>query len=128
MMRPVIPTSLALAAFSLSACTPMQWVREGAVPAPEALEQDSTACRQQAWREAQYRAWAYRPMMPIVTRNAFGRSYAVWPYGPYPFGDPFFEEGRLADFCMRAKGYELVPVEKAETIQPSSGSSPTGKP
>jgi hypothetical protein len=27
------------------------------------------------------------------------------------------EETRLADFCMRAKGYELVPVEKKDPAQ-----------
>jgi hypothetical protein len=100
----------------LAGCTPMQWVRDGTSPEPEAFEKDSTFCRQQAWREAQYRAWAYRPVAPIVTRDPFGRRFVGWPYSPYayPFGDPFFDEARLTDFCMRAKGYELVPVEKAE--------------
>jgi hypothetical protein len=28
-----------------------------------------------------------------------------------PFGDRFMEESRLEDFCMRNKGYQLVPVE-----------------
>jgi hypothetical protein len=93
----------------------MQWVRDGAVPAADALEQDAASCRQEAWREAQYRAWAYRPLGPITLHDAGGRRFIGWPYGPYPypFGDAFFEEARLADFCMRAKGYELVPVEAA---------------
>jgi len=109
-MRPAL---LSLALLTLTACTPMQWVREGVVPPTEQLEQDSTACRQQAWREAQYRAFAYRPYGPIMSRGPFGRSYVGWPYSayPYPFGnDVFFDEMRLADFCMRVKGYELVPV------------------
>jgi hypothetical protein len=33
-----------------------------------------------------------------------------------PFFDPYYdrtmEEQRLANFCMRAKGYELAPVPK----------------
>ena len=105
---------LAAAAVALCACTPMQWVREGGVvPEPAALENDSAGCRQLAWSEAQYRAWAYRPF-PYVSRDAFGRSYVAWPYGyPYGYRDPFFEEARLMNFCMRAKGYELVPVESA---------------
>jgi hypothetical protein len=81
----------ALAACVLGACTPMQWVRDGQVPAPEALQQDTVSCRQQAFRESQSHWWGY-------------------PY-MYPYGDPVFEEARLAEFCMRAKGYELVPVE-----------------
>jgi len=111
------PPIAVLFLLSLAACTPMQWIRDGAVPPPEALEKDSASCREQAWREAQYRAWAYRPYggPPFMRRDAFGRTYTAWPYGPspYPFyADPAFEEARLADFCMRAKGYELVPVEK----------------
>jgi hypothetical protein len=45
-------------------------------------------------------------------RDPLGRRYVGWPYAPYayPFGDALFDEMRLADFCMRAKGYELVPV------------------
>jgi hypothetical protein len=122
---------LAISSAALCACTPMQWMRDGALPEPAAIAQDATTCRQQAWQEAQYRAWAYRPIAPIVSRDPFGRHFVAWPYGSYgsPFGDPFFEEARLTDFCMRAKGYELVPVEKkAETIQPSSGGMPSGKP
>jgi hypothetical protein len=106
---------LALIVLAFAGCTPMQWVREGVVPAPAALEEDATNCRQQAWREAQYRAWSYRPIGPIAIRDASGgRRFVGWPYGPYayPFGDPFFEEARLTDFCMRAKGYELVPLDK----------------
>jgi hypothetical protein len=102
----------------LAGCTPMQWTRDGAVPPAEALEKDSASCRQQAWREAQYRSWAYRSYWgpPLMRRDPFGRAFTAWPYGPspYPFyADPAFEETRLADFCMRAKGYELVPVERS---------------
>ena len=112
---------LLLCLLFLAGCTPMQWTRDGAVPPTEALEQDSASCRQQAWREAQFRYWAYQPLTPYVTRDAFGRRFVAWPYGPFayaPFGDPFFEETRLADFCMRAKGYELVPVEKPAGKKP----------
>jgi hypothetical protein len=112
-MRRLLPFALLTLLF-LAGCTPMQWVREGAVPATEVLETDSASCRQQAWREAQFRSWAYRPITPYVARDSFGRRSVAWPYGPFysPYGDPFFEESRLADFCMRAKGYDLVPVDK----------------
>src|SRR5262245_8228521 len=102
-----------IALLLLAGCAPMQWIKDGEPAEPAALEKDSAFCRQEAWREAQYRAWAYRPIAPVVTRDRFGRSTFVgWPYAPYayPFGDPFFDEARLADFCMRAKGYELVPA------------------
>lgn len=106
---------LLFALLGLAGCTPLQWVKDGAPAEAEALEKDSATCRQEAWREAQYRSFAYsRPIAPLVRRDAFGRSFVTYPYGPYPypFADPFFEEMRLADFCMRAKGYELVPIEK----------------
>jgi hypothetical protein len=31
-----------------------------------------------------------------------------------PFGDTFIEESRLTHFCMRAKGYDLAPVDSAK--------------
>jgi hypothetical protein len=48
-------------------------------------------------------------------RDASGRRF-FGPYGPYadPFGDPFLEEGRLTQFCMRSKGYELLPLEPSQ--------------
>ena len=98
----------------LAACTPMQWLHEGAVPDAAVLDKDSIDCRQQAWQEAQYRAFAYPAYGPVITRDIAGRRFVGWPYRPYayPFGDPFLEESRLMQFCMRNKGYELVPVER----------------
>jgi hypothetical protein len=89
------PRRLLLAALIalLPACTPMQWVKEDATP--EQVAQDAAQCQNEAWREAQFRAWP-----PRYGRRRFGS-----------FNDPFFEESRLADFCMRIKGYELVPAE-----------------
>jgi len=100
---------------AFAACTPMQWLRDGAQPEAAVLEKDSIECRQQAWQEAQYRAFAYPAFGPVMTRDIAGRRFVGWPYRPYayPFGDPFLEESRLAQFCMRNKGYELVPVERA---------------
>jgi hypothetical protein len=111
-MRPFL---FALAALTLGGCTPLQWVRDGAVPPTEVVEKDSADCRQEAWRESQYRYWGYSgPFIPVFRRDPFNRGFVGYPYyGPwsYPFYDPLFEESRLADFCMRSKGYQLVPVE-----------------
>jgi hypothetical protein len=101
----------ALCILLLAACTPMQWVKADATP--EQLNEDSIRCQQDAWREARLRTWYYRPMGPSVVQDATGRRIVVSPMGAYdPFGDPFMEESRLAHSCMRAKGYELVPVPK----------------
>jgi hypothetical protein len=88
----------------------MQWVRSDATP--EQLQQDVAQCDEHAWREAQYRAWAYRPLGPLMLGHPYRRGFFS-PFSPFaePFGDPLFEESRLAHFCMRAKGYELRPVE-----------------
>ena len=101
-------SSLLLAA----ACTPMQWVRDDATPAQ--LDADAAHCQQEAWREARFRSWAFGPPVPIVLHDPAGRPF-VRHYGLFydPFHDAFMEEARLAQFCMRAKGYRLEEVEKA---------------
>jgi hypothetical protein len=117
----VLPLLVLLAA----ACTPLHWVRQDASPAQ--LEQDLAQCQQQAWREASWRSFFYRPLGPTVIHDLRGRRVLVWPYSAFsdPFGDRFFEESRLAQFCMRAKGYELVPADR---IQPSPEGTSSGKP
>jgi hypothetical protein len=94
-----------------AACTPMQWVKPGA--SPDQFNLDAAQCQQEAWREARWRSFLYRPLGPTLLHDRFGRPLMGWPYSPFgdPFGDEFMEESRLTNFCMRAKGYELVPVE-----------------
>ena len=87
----------------------MQWVKADA--APEQMNLDAAQCQQEAWREAQWRSFFYRPFGPTWLRERRGRPLSAWPMGD-PFGDSFMEEARLASFCMRAKGYELQPVEQ----------------
>ena len=105
MRRLVVLISLAAAA-----CAPMDWARSDATP--DQMEADMKACRDQAWREATWMSFHY---YPFGFWDPFGRRYLGWPYTtPFadPYGDRFLEEARLADFCMRAKGYELAPVTK----------------
>ena len=80
----------------LAGCTPPQWTRPDATP--EQAKADAADCQQRAFREAQWYSFAYRPT------NRYGR-YPLW-------GDPFFDEARLARFCMEARGYELEAAEK----------------
>jgi hypothetical protein len=103
--------ALALLVLLASGCAPMRWVKADATP--EQIDQDAVQCQQDAWREAQLNTWYSRPIGPIVAHDAAGRAFVAWPGGPFadPFSDPFMEEGRLAHFCMRSKGYELVPAE-----------------
>jgi hypothetical protein len=94
-------------------CTPMQWQKADA--SPEQFRADDQYCRQAAWREASLRSWHYQWMSePVFVRDAAGRGGFVWPAGPFidPFGHQLMDENRLAQFCMEAKGYQLVPVPK----------------
>jgi hypothetical protein len=104
--RLLAPALLLLA----TGCAPMQWVREGA--GPEQVRQDDALCQREAWREASWRAWFYRPAMTTILDRE-GRPFFIWPYSPFgdPFGDRLMEEARLASFCMRAKGYGLAPLK-----------------
>jgi len=98
-------------AAALTACTQMVWVKDDA--APEQMSQDLERCQQDAWREARFYSWYYRPFGPFIGSDALGRPHN-FPASPYydPFGDPQMEEARLTQFCMRNKGYELKPVDK----------------
>ena len=79
----------------LAACTPMQWVKPGATP--EEMSRDATQCQDEAFLEANTHLWPYyRGRRLSSLRN-----------------DPFFDEARLTNFCMRIKGYELVPGARA---------------
>lgn len=92
---------------------PLAWVKPDATAAQ--IDADLYACRDAAWREARMRtSWFYRPVLPYAVEDVQGRRVLVWPQGMFhdPFGDQFMEESRLTHFCMHAKGYELVPVEK----------------
>lgn len=112
-MKPAQNLAIAAALLLLAGCTPMQWVKEDTTA--EQLSADAALCQQEAWREARFRSWAAaRPIAPIVLRDASGRPFVAWMDSPFydPFGDPFMEEARLAQFCMRAKGYRLEPVEE----------------
>jgi len=96
-----------------SGCTPMHWQK--ADVSPEQFQADSQECRDSAWREASYRTWHYQSMLgPAVARDASGRPFTVWPASPMvdPYGHQMLEESRLAQFCMEAKGYQLVPAPK----------------
>lgn len=92
-------------------CTPMQWQKADA--SPEQFQADEQHCRQAAWQEASLRSWHYQSMLgPAVARDPSGRPFTVWPTTPLvdPYGYQLVEENRLAQFCMEAKGYQLVPA------------------
>jgi hypothetical protein len=95
---------------ALSACgPPMRWEH------PRLSDSDARVevhdCQRQAWAEAQSRAFFARSMFPSYARGRDGRIYAYDPWGRSSFNDTWFEEMRLRDFCLRNKGFRLVPAE-----------------
>jgi hypothetical protein len=101
-MRIVI--AIAVAAASLTACTPMQWVKADA--AADQVRGDEQACRLAAAREASdHGYWYQHRMQPVV--GAPGQ--VIWPSGAFvdPYAQQFLDENRLAQFCMESKGYQL---------------------
>src|SRR4051812_27960372 len=94
-------------------CTPLAWEHRSFGTPPTVAETEE--CRRSAFIEAQYRAFFYRFARPHFYRDRRGRRiYDPWPsYGRY---DPFFLEQDLFRFCLRAKGYRLVPARPAATM------------
>ena len=82
-----------LAAVVLAGCAPLEWTRPDA--APEQARADAEDCQQRAWRESQLLSYGYGP------------AYR-WGRWRDPFwGDRYFDETRLARFCMEVRGYTL---------------------
>lgn len=83
---------LVLAAL-LAGCAPLEWTRPDATP--EQARADAVDCQQRAWRESQWRSFAFPPAY------RWGR----W-HDPF-WGDRYYDESRLARFCMEVRGYTL---------------------
>jgi hypothetical protein len=101
---------LALAALCLlAACTPMQWQdrRFGTVASAAEVQE----CERSAYFEAKNQAFFHSFAWP---RTYFGRDGRVY-YRRWPdYHDTFFLERQLFDYCMRARGFQLVPVPPAD--------------
>lgn len=107
MKRAAVPFVLA----TLLGCTPTQWTRSDFSPAQ--AEQDQLACEREAEREVSLRAVGfYGSLSQYYGPNyqPYGRNRWLGAPGPLfdfdPVGRRMLEEGRLADSCMRAKGYQ----------------------
>lgn len=95
-------------------CASVEWTKPGVTA--EQFAADRRQCQQDAWQEANWlvldRTYSYGGRW--VYPDPLGRPLIGYPYAPFgdPFGERYLQETRLADFCMRAKGYELTQVEK----------------
>lgn len=95
--------SLALA----GGCTPMVWEHRSFGTPPTVVE--SEECRRSAYREAQHHAYFYAFTRPRFYRDGRGGPI-LDPWPSFGADDPFFPEQGLYRFCLRAKGYHLVPA------------------
>lgn len=102
---------------ALAGCSQaMQWYR--ADTTQEAAELDAKECRAAAHDEAYRESYYYGP--PFYSFPYYGpRGTRHWRD---PFYDPFFardmREQDLQDFCLRSRGYRLVPM-------PAGAAAPT---
>lgn len=100
--------SVVLAAL-LGGCMPHRW--ENAALPPEDWSRDQRECSFLAYNESR-RIYYYDPFFfrPRYARTRDGRLVAVAP-DPFAYQhEQFVREMQLNDFCMRTRGYRLVPV------------------
>jgi hypothetical protein len=91
----------------LGACTPWRW--EHPQLGLASLDSDIQECDTLAWRESlRYGHGFGAADFPGYYRGRDGRLYSRAFSGPRH--NPFFEEMRLREYCMRSKGYRMAPV------------------
>jgi hypothetical protein len=116
-----------LGLLAVGGCTPMQWTRQDANA--EQLSRDLKECQAEAFWEAQSRPFGFPHIGPALVQDSTGRRFFVYPYGPFadPYGDRFMEEGRLAHWCMRSRGYQLAPAPSSQIPYAGSGVAASGQ-
>lgn len=103
----------AIGCLLLAGCgTPVTWGRAGA--GDETMRADLAECRAVARLET-FRRYAWDSGFPTVEPRRWGYSsrpdWFLWHQRTE--ADRAFHERRLADLCMRNKGYERVPAAEA---------------
>lgn len=111
-MGRLVPLALAALLPAFGACTPMRWEHPQLGAATDDEVRDcSVKARQQAWRNSfMYQPWGYPfPYRSYAYRDRHGHLRYAEPVFPH-YRDTTFDEWNLRDYCMRSKGYQLVPV------------------
>lgn len=107
----ILPALFLAVLLPLTACggPTYRWDRAGATE--ESSRADQVECRRAAASEA-FRQYVYEVGFPRLGPQYWGYQtrpeYFAWRQRLE--AERFFYEHRLANFCMRNKGYELVPV------------------
>jgi hypothetical protein len=117
-MRHVL--AVAAATLLLAGCDRYTWERPGTTDT--ALQADYRDCRQQAQSEA-FRTYAFHSGFPIMGPGYWGYRHQpdYWYWRQRLESERFFYENRLANFCMRNKGYTLVKVaDDVQAVPPAA--------
>ncbi len=108
-MRALAACCLATAA-ALGGCTPLQW--QHPLYGTTRTEADLAACDRAAFQEAdRYISSQPYPAFPHVYTLPNGQR-VVDPAPQFAY-TPYGNVSELRSFCMRSKGYELVPVPES---------------
>jgi hypothetical protein len=110
-------------ALSLGACESYTWEKAGATDT--AMQADQQDCRQQAASEA-FRSYAFYSGFPIMGPGYWGYRFQpdYWFWRQRLDSERMFYENRLANFCMRNKGYALVKVDDNMKAVPPAATPP----
>jgi hypothetical protein len=106
-MRKVVPVALSAALMlGVAGCgTPARWEKPGASDAMTIS--DVTDCRRAASQEAfLFAPYGFPPLLWPGRRGYWLNWYQMQE------SQRFYAENRLTAFCMRNKGYELVPIPR----------------
>lgn len=114
MRRAALP-SLGLAPFLLAlglvACTPVRW--EHPLTGTTRTQADLADCGHLAIQES-WRSAPTDPLFNVPRVHRLPNGQTVYDPAPHFANDAYANTGELRSFCMRAKGYELVPAPPAE--------------
>ena len=96
----------ALAAIGLTACTPLQW--QHPQYGTSRTEADLQACDHAAIQESNRYAWS-EPTFVVPHVVTLPNGQRLVEPAPQFASSPAANLSELRSFCMRSKGYELVP-------------------
>ena len=99
MRKVVTPTFLGALLLAVAACgTPAHWEKAGV--SAEMTSTDAVECRRAAFQESFLSTPYTTPPVPRLNWLQMRES------------ERFYAENRLTAFCMRNKGYELMPIPR----------------
>ncbi|HJQ55349.1 MAG TPA: hypothetical protein VJ890_00495 [Vineibacter sp.] len=116
--------AVTIAAVGLAGCDKYTWERPGTTDT--ALQADYGECRRQAQSEA-FRTYAFHSGFPVMGPGYWGYRHQpdYWYWRQRLESERFFYENRLANFCMRNKGYTLVKVaDDVQAVPPAAPAPP----